>query len=123
VSSRVLVLRQLAPVPPGHGIEVRFYSKPKRSAWDGRVTDYEGEVVGDVAWVRDLDTGVTYVAEWLVNGEDGYDGQVVAGLKVHERIVGRVTECQVVTLDGSATAFRTRLTIDTDAGPEGYRSA
>ena len=102
---------------------MRFYLEPKRSTWDGRVIDYEGEIVHDRAWVRDLDTGVTYVAEWLVNGEDGYDGQVAPGLKVHERILGRVSECQVVTLDGHATALRTRLTIDTDDGPEGYRSA
>jgi hypothetical protein len=112
---RKLLLQQLALVPVGHEVEVRFFRKPKRSAWDGSVKDLAGEAVLDEAVVRDRVSGVLFGRDWHFQPgldsprEDDASSQLI----LVETLEGRVSQCQVVTrMIGPELQIETWLTIE-----------
>ena len=114
---RKLLLRQLAAVPLGHDVEVRFFRRPKRSAWDGSVKKLAGEPTDDEAVVRDRDTGVLYGRDWhfQLGLDSRREEDACPELVEIETLEGRVTSCQVVTrMTGPDFSIETWLTIDTD---------
>lgn len=114
-TARTIRLKQLAQVPVGHDVEVRFFRQPKRSAWDGSVKDLAGEDVRDVAVVRDRDTGVLFGRDWhfQLALDSPQEDDACSQLIVTETLEGRVSHCQVVTrLSGPDFSIETWLTID-----------
>lgn len=115
VKARKLLLRQLALVPVGHEVEVRFFRKPKRSAWDGSVKQLAGEPVGDAAVVRDRDSGVLFGCDWHFQlGTDSPQADdACSELILVETVEGRVSACQVVTrMSGAELVLETWLSIE-----------
>lgn len=112
---RTIRLLQLALIPVGHDVEVRFFRRPKRSAWDGSVKDVAGEEVRDEAVVRDRDTGVLFGRDWhfQLALDSPREADACRELVLTETLEGRVSHCQVVTrLSGPDFSVETWLTID-----------
>ncbi|HET9956808.1 MAG TPA: hypothetical protein VFQ61_20070 [Polyangiaceae bacterium] len=103
MAKRLFVLKQLAMVPVGGEVEIRFFQKPKRSSWDGSLKDVRGEPVQHEAVIRDLATGVIFGMDW--HFQLGLDSptqrDACPELVLVETVRGRVTSCQVVCSWGS----------------------
>ena len=113
--ARKILLRQLALVPVGHEVEVRFFKRPKRSGWDGSVKDLAGEPVLDEAVVRDRDTGVLFGRDWhfQLGLDSPREDDACSELVLVEQLEGRVSNCQVVTLlSGADPRIETWLTVE-----------
>jgi hypothetical protein len=110
-----LLLQQLALVPVGHDVEVRFFRRPKRSGWDGSVKDLAGEPVRDEAVVRDRESGVLFGCDWhfQLGVDSPREDDACSELILTERLEGRVANCQVVTrMIGSELRVETWLTLE-----------
>lgn len=121
--SRTFDIPMIVTTPVGSRVEVSIFKRPKVSAWDGSVKDWDGEVVPDEVLVRDLGSGILYGMQW--HFREGVGVETVAGaeplpqLELVERIEGTVGACRVLAVrqNGGRQHHSTRLVIDVGSRP------
>jgi hypothetical protein len=106
-----------APIPVGHRVEIRWYSRSKAGLFGASKTQSrEFEPV-----IKDLNSGIEYLSDFVVErGSAKYPkvplkvaSELLEDLEVSRTLVGKVTACRVVTIRGfSEYDVQTHLSIE-----------
>ena len=112
-------------IPVGHRVAVRWYRGKSKGLFGG---DNEESRPHEPV-VEDLDTGIVYSPEWVLETAAarypgtpfGVSDGLKKGIEETGTLVGRVAVCRIVTGHGSDYHAQTELTIDPEPEPEGYR--
>jgi hypothetical protein len=104
-----------APIPVGHRVEVRWYATMRGGVFGVRTEEQPHQPL-----VKDLDTGIEYMGEWLFKHGGSkrakraleIDEHIKKELQVVRTLVGTVSRCRVVTVAWSEYDIQTHLDIE-----------
>ncbi|MDA0185270.1 hypothetical protein OJ997_33505 [Solirubrobacter phytolaccae] len=107
-----------APIPVGHRVEVHWYV-----AQTGGVLGPKTEQQDHQPLIKDLDTGIEYMGDWLLTHTGIKRPKRAIEVSEHLRhelepvrvLVGTVRRCRVVTLAWSEYDVQTHLDVEPDA--------
>jgi hypothetical protein len=122
MGTRVFDLAMHVPLPVGHRVEVLTFRKPQRSAWDGSIKHWEGDIPEREMVVRDLVTGIFYGMEWHFRESptDRGGATPLAGLILVDRFEGTLAACRIMAL-GIDGRQETQLVVNTEPSAAPFR--
>jgi hypothetical protein len=104
-----------APIPVGHRVEVRWFEASSAGVFGTKTASQP-----DMPLIKDLETGVEYLGDWLYNHNGtkrskralAIDEHIKKELQVVRTLVGTVSRCRVVTVAWSEYDIQTHLDIE-----------
>jgi len=105
----------LAPVPVGHRVEVRWYQEESAGLFSTKTKEFP-----HAPMVRDLDTGIEYLPDWLVRLSDGKRPGIPLEVadsphgqcKMVRVLKGKVVRCRIISRIWADFDLQTHLEIE-----------